>query len=246
MAPSGVLQISLLFCILPSLALDPSFSRNPFFPGVGRPGRAGFRLPDLQPHLPNTAPTGHLPVRQPFPLSDVQLAPDSDFALNQNLNLEYLLSLDVDSLLYTYRVTAGLEAPGEPYGGWEGPDVEIRGQFTGHYLSALAFAYKNTGDEAFKKRGDEVVADLAACQSAMGSGYLSAFPSSHFDRLETLQPVWAPYYVIHKILQGLLDQHRLVGQPDALRVLRGSAAYHCDRSRAVYESQGPDHWHQVR
>ena len=27
-------------------------------------------------------------------------------------------------------------------------------------------------------------------------GYLSAFPFEHFERLEALQPVWAPFYVV--------------------------------------------------
>lgn len=244
MAPSVTTQITtfLLACtcaLLPAAALDPAAARTPLFPGVDRPGRPGVRLPGAGSAAP-AAPAAGLPMLQPFPLSDVELAADSDFAANQQLNHAYLLSLDVDSILFSFRTTAGLGAPGEPYGGWEGPDVEVRGQFVGHYLSALAFAFKHTGDQAFRDRGDEVVAGLAACQAAAGDGYLSAFPASHFDRLEALQPVWAPYYVIHKLLQGLLDQHRLAGQPDALGVLRASAAYHCDRSRAVFEAQGPD------
>ena len=37
-------------------------------------------------------------------------------------------------------------------------------------------------------------------QGAIGTGYLSAFPESHFDRLQTLQPVWAPFYVVGPIV----------------------------------------------
>lgn len=44
-----------------------------------------------------------------------------------------------------------------------------------------------------------VVSALNACQEKMGTGYLSAFPSKLFDRLEAIQPVWAPYYTIHKV-----------------------------------------------
>lgn len=44
-----------------------------------------------------------------------------------------------------------------------------------------------------------VVSALNECQEKMGTGYLSAFPSEHFDRLEAIQTVWAPYYVIHKV-----------------------------------------------
>ncbi len=40
-----------------------------------------------------------------------------------------------------------------------------------------------------------MVTELRKAQEALGNGYLSAFPSSHFDRLEDLKGVWAPYYV---------------------------------------------------
>ncbi len=46
------------------------------------------------------------------------------------------------------------------------------------------------------ERAAEVVRQLKVVQDKLGSGYLSAFPTSHFDRVEALQPVWAPYYVV--------------------------------------------------
>ena len=182
---------------------------------------------------------------QPISLADVDLHQDSDFSPGQALNHEYLLLLDVDNLLFNFRTTAGLPPHGHSYGGWEGPNIEVRGQFIGHYLSALAFAYQNTKSEIFKTQGDAVVAGLAECQAAHGNGYVSAFPESHFDRLESLQAVWAPYYVIHKIMAGLLDQHQLVQQSAALPMLLDMATYFCGRSEAVVTDQGMEHWHQV-
>ncbi len=38
--------------------------------------------------------------------------------------------------------------------------------------------------------------ELRKCQATIGTGYLSAFPVSHFERLRSLQPVWAPFYVV--------------------------------------------------
>jgi uncharacterized protein len=71
------------------------------------------------------------------PLQDVQLAQDSVYGQAQQTNLEYLLLLDVDRLLWNFRKQAGLAAPGTPYGGWEGADVELRGHFVGMlYLSS--------------------------------------------------------------------------------------------------------------
>ena len=85
--------------------------------------------------------------------------------------------------------------------------MELKGHFTGHYLSACALMYASTGDERFKARGEQVVAGLAACQRKLGSGYLSAFPEEFIDRVERQQRVWAPWYTLHKILAGLLDMN---------------------------------------
>ncbi len=49
---------------------------------------------------------------------------------------------------YNFRLTAGLPTPGSSYGGWEDANVEVRGQFMGHYLTAMAYAYQNTGGRA--------------------------------------------------------------------------------------------------
>lgn len=64
-------------------------------------------------------------------LEDVKLDKDSIHGRAQQTNLEYLLMLDVDRLIWSFRKTAGLSTPGTPYGGWEGPEVELRGHFVG-------------------------------------------------------------------------------------------------------------------
>ena len=120
------------------------------------------------------------------------------------LDEKYLLSLDPNRLLHNFRVNAGVASSAQPLTAWEAPDSELRGHFTGEYLSACAFMYASTGDAQIKSNAEMVVAGLAECQAKLGDGYLSAFPVSFFDRLEKRQPVWA-YYTIHKILAGLLD-----------------------------------------
>lgn len=65
------------------------------------------------------------------PLEDVKLDPDSLHGKAQQTNLEYLLLLNNDNLLWSFRKTAGLPTPGKPYGGWEAPEVELRGHFVG-------------------------------------------------------------------------------------------------------------------
>ncbi|KAL4434022.1 hypothetical protein ABPG75_000463 [Micractinium tetrahymenae] len=185
------------------------------------------------------------PLIQAFPLADVQLAAGSEFAANHEQNNHYLLLLDPDNLLWCFRDNAGLEAPGEAYGGWEWVDVEIRGQFIGHYMSALAFAAQTTGRPEFFDRGKLIVNELRKVQDAIGTGYLSAFPVSHFERLEALQGVWAPYYVIHKIMAGFLDQHQLAGAEGALEAVEWMADYFCGRVRHVLETNGTDVWNQI-
>ncbi|KAJ0793120.1 putative six-hairpin glycosidase superfamily, beta-L-arabinofuranosidase, GH127 [Helianthus annuus] len=132
-------------------------------------------------------------------LGDVRLDPESTHGQAQQTNLDYLLMLDVDSLVWSFRKTAGLPTVGTAYGGWESPDQELRGHFVGHYLSATAQMWASTGNDALKQKMTEVVSILGDCQERLSNGYLSAFPSEFFDRFEAIQPVWAPYYTIHKV-----------------------------------------------
>ena len=155
---------------------------------------------------------------QPFALQDVRLL-DGPFKEAQERDGAYLLSLDPGRLLHNFRVNAGLPSSAEPLGNWEKPGSELRGHLTGHGLSAYALMYASTGDARFRERADVLVRELAACQSALGSGgYLSAFPETFFDRLELDGKVWAPYYTLHKIFSGLLDANALCGSAQALEV----------------------------
>ena len=162
-------------------------------------------------------------LAEPFPLTDVRLLPGT-FYDQQEINRAYLHTLDNDSLLWSFRKTAGLATPGSPYGGWEAPDCELRGHFNGgHYLSAVALTYAGTGDEALRDKGNALVAELARCQAANANGYLSAYPEDFFDRLRTGQPVWAPFYTLHKILAGHLDMYVYCGNQQALANAEGLA-----------------------
>ncbi|MFP5236779.1 MAG: beta-L-arabinofuranosidase domain-containing protein [Acidobacteriota bacterium] len=161
----------------------------------------------------------------PFSMSSVRLAPGV-FSRQAEINARYLDSLTPDRLLHSFRLTAGLPSSAQPYGGWEKPDCELRGHFNGgHYLSAAALAYASSGNEELRKKGDAVVAGLAECQKKIGTGYVSAFPETLFEKLAQGQPVWAPFYTYHKIMAGLLDMHQLTGNPDALQVVEGMARW---------------------
>ncbi|KAL5708128.1 hypothetical protein ACHQM5_018956 [Ranunculus cassubicifolius] len=176
-------------------------------------------------------------------LHDVRLDPMSIHGIAQQTNLEYLLLLDVDSLAWCFRKTAGLATPGSPYGGWEGADVELRGHFVGHYLSATAQMWASTHNETLHKKMNALVSALYDCQEKMGTGYLSAFPSELFDRFEAIKPVWAPYYTIHKIMAGLVDQYSLGGNSQALKMVVWMADYFSNRVQNVISKYTIErHW----
>ncbi len=160
---------------------------------------------------------------EPFAMTDVRLL-DGPFRDAMVRNEKYLLALEPDRFLHTFRVNVGLPSSAKPYGGWEGPTVEIRGHALGHYVSALALTYASTGDERFKQRVNYIVAELAKCQkqspaAGFHEGYLSAFPESFIDRVEQRKDVWVPWYTLHKIMAGLLDANQLCGNAQALDVL---------------------------
>ncbi|KOM50782.1 hypothetical protein LR48_Vigan08g160900 [Vigna angularis] len=167
------------------------------------------------------------------PLEDVRLHENSIHGTAQRTNLEYLLMFDVDRLIWSFRKTAGLPTPGTPYGGWEEPKEELRGHFVGHYLSASSLMWASTQNDELKQKMTSLVAGLSACQEKIGTGYLSAFPSELFDRFEAIQIVWAPYYTIHKIMAGLLDQYTFAGNSQALKMVIRMVDYFYNRVQNV-------------
>ncbi len=155
---------------------------------------------------------------EPMPIGSVELGagPIKDAF---ELNVRYLKSLDPDRMLWSFRRTAGLPTPATPYGGWEGAEIELRGHFVGHYLSACARVIAQTGDATLKVSAAKVVAGIAECQDKLGNGYVSAFPSELFDRVEAGKAVWAPYYTLHKIILGLWEMHAYARDEKALSVV---------------------------
>ncbi|MGD0157949.1 MAG: glycoside hydrolase family 127 protein [Terracidiphilus sp.] len=165
------------------------------------------------------------PRLRPFDLADVSLEPGPLHEARE-WNRGYIMRLPNDRLLHNFRVNAGLPSTAQPLGGWEDPKCELRGHIVGHYLSACALLYGATDDKAVKSKADELVAGLAECQAKLNdSGYLSAFPTEYFDRLDRRQPVWAPFYTMHKIMAGLLDMKMHAADDQALDVVTKMAGW---------------------
>jgi DUF1680 family protein len=196
------------------------------------------------PLLAPRAGAGEGPPLEPVPLRDVRLL-DGPFRDAQQRGLAVLLDLEPDRLLHTFRTNAGLPTTARPYGGWEAPTVELRGHSLGHYLTACALMYEATGDERLKHRMLAAVTALREVQRSlarrgMSPGYLSAFPEELFDRVEAREPVWAPYYTLHKIMAGLLDVYRVTGEPAALEAVEAMAAWVGTRAERLTAEQWQD------
>lgn len=170
-----------------------------------------------------------------FDLKDVRLLP-SLFRENMERESEWILSLEATSLLQSFRNTAGVFSSREggymtvkKLGGWESLDCDLRGHSTGHILSALSYLYSSTDDERYKLKGDSLVGGLAEVQTALEeigqNGYISAYPENLINRNIAGQPVWAPWYTLHKIYAGLIDQYLYAENEQALEVMKKAASW---------------------
>ena len=212
----------------------------PTAPAAGLPTQgASPQRPDRPPEIPpfqdpiEFSRHDVAPKVMPFAMAQVRLLA-GPFYDAQEWNRGYMSRLPADRLTRNFLLNAGLPSSSQALGGWEeyvdpkaprhNQDGELRGHFTGHFLSASAQLWASTGDKDAKAKGDEMVAVLAKCQSKLAAGgYLSAFPTEFFDRLDARKPVWAPFYTIHKIMAGMFDMYRLAGNKQALEVVSGMA-----------------------
>ena len=176
----------------------------------------------------------HIPHRQAgaVSLKDVALLDQSLFGGNQKRCLDYLALLDCDRMLYNFRKAFGQDTCNAlPPGGWEEPAGLLRGHSTGHFLSALAYAYASTHDSFWKEKALYLIRELRRLQllsagdpaafatactprnaaqslwsrdpSCWGEGYLSAYPPDQFALLEQFTP-YATIWAPYYTLHKLL------------------------------------------
>ncbi|MFC0628873.1 LamG domain-containing protein [Kribbella deserti] len=106
-----------------------------------------------------------------FALSEVALS-EGVFSKKRDLVLAYARGYDVNRLLQVFRANAGLDTLGAVApGGWEGLDGEangnLRGHYTGHFLSMLAQAYGSTRDTGYLDKIRTMVGALSQCRDAL-------------------------------------------------------------------------------
>lgn len=176
-----------------------------------------------------------------FELQDVRLLP-SRFRDNMERDSVWMTTIDIDRLLHSFYNNSGVWGGKEggymtvkKYGGWESLDCELRGHTTGHLMSAYAQMFASTGADIFKAKGDSIVDGLEKVQLALGNGYLSAFPEELINRNIRGEGVWAPWYTLHKILAGLIDQYLVAGNDKALKVAVGMGDWAADKVKDIDE-----------
>lgn len=162
-------------------------------------------------------------------------------AERRNLDRQYLLSLTDENLLRPYYMEAGLlrmmYMPSDMHGGWESPYSHIKGTVCGHWLSAAAHIVAETGDPLLKVRGDFIVREIGRCQQEHGNGWCFPIPELYLHWLKRGKHTWAPQYVCHKVMMGLLDMAVLTKNAEALEILEKAA----DWFLRFTEDITPDH-----
>lgn len=170
-----------------------------------------------------------------FPLDKVRLTP-SLFKDRFDLNVKYVNSLRAENLLSSFYQEAALayqgtggafrvtfygnpDAGDDRHWGWESPTSEIRGHFVGHWLSAAARIIQTNGNPELKLKADFVVAEIARCQAKNGGGWAGSIPEKYFRLIAEGKPTWAPQYVTHKTMMGLLDMYTRTGNAQALEII---------------------------
>jgi len=153
----------------------------------------------------------HQPPLEQFDYGDVVLASSlHEKQLEETHSV--LMGLSDDSLLKPFRQMSGQTAPGEDLGGWYhyNPDHEwgkdedgfAPSCTFGQWVSALARMYAITRDPAIR---DKVI--------RLNRLYAQTISGDYYDKNRF------PTYCYDKLVCGLIDSHRYVGDADAFSIL---------------------------
>ena len=178
------------------------------------------------------------------PKGTVRLLPGTAMQKMQ-LDYAYLMELKEENLLFPYYTEAGLNGKLDHelkglHGGWDAPLSQLRGTFTGHWLSAAAILCAqadhscdldetaSTSSNRFlsakalarlRAKADYIVSEIGRCQAANGNGWAFSIPEKFLYGLKQGRSFFAPQYVCHKTMMGLFDMYRYVQNAEALNIL---------------------------
>ena len=156
----------------------------------------------------------------------------SEALTRQGRDAEYLMELDIENLLFPYYFEAGLTGSvnyrkKELYGGWESPTCHIRGTFAGHFLSAAALLCRDGGYPVLRAKAEYMTEEIRRCQERNGGLWAFPIPEKYLFSLREGKPFWAPLYVCHKVMMGLLDMVKYLNNRTALQILEGCTEWFC-------------------
>jgi len=147
-----------------------------------------------------------------FGYDQVQLNSEPHERQLQN-SISVLMALNEDSLLKPMRQMGGQTAPGEELGGWYNYDPNYDwhtfdagfapGATFGQWVSALARAYAITGSAEIRNK-----------VLRLNRLYAESITDGFYEKNRF------PAYCYDKLVCGLIDSHRWVGDPDALAILQ--------------------------
>ncbi len=165
----------------------------------GYPINANIRVVDKE----YTSPAQR-PIAEPIPLDMVKVEGDNRLTSNRDLAIRTILSWDVSQQLYNYRDTYGLPTTGYTRSdGWDSPTTKLKGHGSGHYMSALAFAFASSTEESVRDtlrcRIRRMVDELRQCQErtfvwndSLGR-YWEARDFAPEDELRKMKGTWAAF-----------------------------------------------------
>lgn len=157
-----------------------------------------------------------------IPLTSSTYLLPGEAMLRRDRNREYLNRLKTENLLMSHYLEAGLRSytyrPEGMHGGWDSVTSDIRGTVVGHWLSAAARIYAETKDLALKLRADHIVSEIERCQQENGGEWAFSIPEKYLYWLKQGKHKWAPQYVCHKNMMGLLDMYLFAGNQQALEI----------------------------
>ena len=146
----------------------------------------------------------NIPVAETLPLSQVSIDGENRLTWNRELDIDQLISLPVKQQLYNYRDTYGLSTEGYPEAdGWDSPTTKLKGHGSGHYMSAMAFAFASCQDQAKKailrQNIKTMVDELRQCQertfvwNEQLGRYWEARDFAPEEELKQMQGTWADF-----------------------------------------------------
>ena len=182
-----------------------------------------------------------VPVAKPLPLDAVSIDGENRLTQNRDLDIDQLISLPVKQQLYNYRDTYGLSTEGYPESdGWDSPTTKLKGHGSGHYMSALAFAFASCQDKTKKdilrRNIIQMVDGLRECQertfvwNEQLGRYWEARDFAPEEELKTMQGTWADF-----------DRYKQAYRKYGYGYLNAIPAQHCVLIE-MYRAYNNDSW----